>query len=331
MNHGGAGTPRCDHVPVQISVIVPTYRRSQSLERCLDALCRQTVLPDEIIVVVRREDKASFDVVHQREEGLARAVVVDVPAGRPGLVTALNAGVDASRGDIVCLTDDDAEPRADWLSRIVATFENDPMIGAVGGRDWIHWGSEEDCEPDQPERIVGTMSRWGRLVGNHHLGIGPARDVAVLKGVNLSARGPLIRKVRFDTRLRGIVTEHHWEIGLCLTLVTMGYRIVFDPAIAVDHYPQPRLEGPRTFGARQTKYASYNETLALLGHLSPAGRAGHLLWATAVGSGREPGLVRGALTLVLKRESNLKLLAANLTGRFQAVRTHFRHERPAIK
>jgi GT2 family glycosyltransferase len=318
--------PRCDHVPVQISVIVPTYRRAKSLERCLDALCRQTAPPDEIIVVVRREDRASSELVCKREDGLARVVLIDVPVGRPGLVIALNAGTDESRGDIVCLTDDDAEPRMDWLERIVATFEEDPMIGAVGGRDWIHWGSDADCPPDQPERIVGTMSRWGRFVGHHHLGIGPARDVAVLKGVNLSARGTLIRKVRFDTRLRGIVTEHHWEVGLCLSLARMGYRIVYDPAIAVDHYPQPRLEGPRTFGARQIRDASHNETLALLGHLPPCARAGHLLWAIAVGSGREPGLLRTVLTLVFKRESHLKLLVATLTGRFQAVRTHLRQE-----
>jgi hypothetical protein len=30
----------------------------------------------------------------------------------------------------------------------------------------------------------------------------------------------------------------------------MGYRIVYDPAIAVDHRPQPRIAEAREFGPR---------------------------------------------------------------------------------
>jgi hypothetical protein len=298
---------------------VPTYRRPQSLTRCLDALSRQVLPPDEIIVVVRREDDASRDTLRECELGVVEVVTIDVPVGRPGLIAALNAGVDACHGDIVCLTDDDAEPRPDWTARIVASFAEDIQIGAVGGRDWI---SDNNEPPDQHQRHVGTMTWWGRLVGGHHLGVGPARDVAVLKGVNLSVRGSLIRAVRFDTRLRGIVTEHHWEVGLCLAIGRLGYRIVYDPAIAVDHFPQPRPEGTRKFGPQQIANATYNETLALLDHLSPAGKLFHLLAVTMVGSRVEPGVLRAALGVLLKREASLERLIANLAGRAQATTTH---------
>src|SRR5271155_4206589 len=311
---------------MQVSVIVPTYGRPESLSRCLAALSGQDRAPDEILVVARREDHASRQVASEHAEGPVCLVMLDVPARRPGFVAALNAGVDDSSGEVVCITDDDAEPRPDWISRILAAFNEDPSIGAVGGRDWIyHDGHLEDGS----EAIVGSVSRWGRFVGGHHLGVGPARDVSVLKGVNLSVRGDLIRQVRFDTRLLGSATEHHSELGLCLTLRRLGFRIVYAPAIAVDHKPQPRVAQAeaRTPGPGQVRDASHNETLALLEHLPPLGRGAHLLWATTVGTRGAPGLAQAARLLLSTGDPRLRLLASNLAGRRLAVVTYLRSPR----
>jgi cellulose synthase/poly-beta-1,6-N-acetylglucosamine synthase-like glycosyltransferase len=280
--------------------------------------------PDEIIVVMRRDDHDTPTVINKRREERLRSVVVDLAAGQPGFVTALNAGIGASHGTIVCFTDDDAEPRADWLSRIVATFEETPAIGAVGGRDWIYAddGLREGAQP-----VVGTVSRRGKVVGGHHLGVGCARDVAILKGVNMSVRGELVREIRFDTRLRGTTTEHHAEMGLCLTLIRMGYRVVYDPHIAVDHRPQPRVAETRQFGQRQVRDAAHNETLALLEHLHPLGALVYLVSATVIGSRAAPGVVQAARLLLTTGSPQLGLLAGNLAGRALAVQTYLRWSR----
>ncbi len=305
---------------MRVSVVVPTYKRPDSLRRCLDALARQLRAPDEVLIVARREDDASRAVAHEHRE-LVRLVSIDVPAGRPGFVMALNAGVAASTGEIVALTDDDAEPRPDWLSRIIATFDTSPQIGAVGGRDWVHIG---DRPIDGEEEIVGLLRWWGSVTGNHHLGAGSPRDVSVLKGVNLSARGELIRQVGFDTRLLGIATEHHSELGLCLTLSRMGYRIVYDPAIAVDHRPQPRVEEKREYGEREVRNAAHNETLALLEHLPRRRQAIHLAWVIAVGTRGSPGFASSLRQLLSSGDARAALLRGNLAGRRQAIGTYLR-------
>ena len=305
---------------MRVSVVIPTYRRPEVLSRCLEALSRQDRPPDEVIVVVRREDQSSI-LVAGRHEGWARAISIDVPAGSPGVVMALNAGVAASSGEVVCLTDDDAQAHPDWIARIVAAFGVDPRIGAVGGRDWVfHDGRLEDGE----EARVGMVGWFGRTAGNHHLGVGEPRDVDVLKGVNLSVRGDLIRDVGFDTRLRAVATEHHWELGLCLRLLRMGYRIVYDPAIAVDHHPQPRVAEDRERRERDVRDAAHNETLAMLEHLPLPGRAMHLAWTTGVGSRAMPGLVSSVRTGGGSRGGRLALLRGNISGRAQAVVTFFR-------
>jgi glycosyltransferase involved in cell wall biosynthesis len=302
---------------MRISVIVPTYRRTESLEACLDALAVQATQPAEIIVVHRPEDHAS------------RRVAVDHPASircvevkRSGVIAAMNAGVDSSSGDIVALTDDDAQPHPDWLTRLRDAYLADAAVASVGGRDRVfHDGVLEDGQ----ELTVGTVNWFGRVTGNHHLGSGPARDVDVLKGVNLSVRGPLLRELRFDERLMGVGTEHHWELALCLSLRRSGHRIVYDPAIVVDHYPQPRAEGTRHLDAPvHVRNATHNATLAVLEFLPPGRRVVHMLWALGIGVGTAPGVAQSARSLMRSGDPHLALLKAALAGRFLGLRTFWR-------
>jgi GT2 family glycosyltransferase/glycosyltransferase involved in cell wall biosynthesis len=311
---------------VRISVVVPTYRRPDALSRCLDALARQDLLPDEVIVVARPDDKGGNECVRRRGEGRVKVIPVEVGPDRPGFVAALNAGIAASTGDVVCLTDDDAEPWPDWLARIAATFASDPAIGAVGGRDWVYHGDRFD---GGEESVVGIVSWWGKVIGNHHKGVGPARDVSILKGVNLCARGDLLRRIGFDTRLLGVNTEHHSELGLCLAIRRMGQRVIYDPAIAVDHRPAPRTAESRVPGPRQVHDSAHNETLALLEHLSPLGKAMHLLWRVGVGSRDSPGLAHALRSLLTEGDPKPRLLVAGLEGRRRAIGTYLRDRSPA--
>lgn len=301
---------------VRVSVVIPTYRRTEALRRCLEALGRQVRPADEILVVVRPDDSAAL-LVAREQPGPVRTIIVE----QPGVVAAMNAGADASTGDVVALTDDDAEPFPDWIYRLLATYASDPAIGAVGGRDRVY---VEDRLLAGSTGVVGVVNRFGGVTGNHHIGSGPARDVDVLKGVNFSMRGPLLRQVRFDERLVGAGTEHHWELALCLTLRRMGYRVVYDPAIAVDHHTQPRVNDTRKFGEREVRDAAHNETLALLEYLPPPRQAVHLGWAMAVGSGSAPGLAQAIRLLLTSGNGRFALLRGNLSGRTQAIGTYLR-------
>jgi hypothetical protein len=305
---------------MRVSVVVPTYRRPLVLRRCLSALERQDRAPDEVFVVVRREDEDSRRAA-RAHASLARIVTIDVPTGSPGVVMALNAGLAAASGEVICLTDDDAEARPDWIARIERAFALDSRVGAVGGRDWVFHGERLE---EGAESRVGMVSWFGRVTGNHHLGTGPARDVDALKGVNLSVRTDLVREIGFDHRLRAATTEHHWELGLCLALRRRGYRVVYDPAIAVDHRPQPRVAEDRERGRRDLADAAHNETLAMLEHLSPAGRVAHLAWALGVGTRASPGLAAAGGTTVAGAGVRWDLLRGNVFGRLRALDTHRR-------
>jgi len=249
-----------------ISVIVPTYCRPKDLQHCLDALKKQARAPDEVLVVVRDNDAKTWAMLEDISLGhlTLRAAAVTTP----GHVAALNAGLDATRGDIITITDDDTAPRPDWLARIENHFQADPRVGGVGGRDWVREGDRVHDEA----RVVGKVQWFGRMVGNHHLGVGRPREVDILKGANMSFRRAAVDGIRFDERLRGTGAQQSADCAFCLVVKRAGWRLIYDPAVAVDHYPAPRFLGDSRapVSAMEVRNDVHNKTLMLLEYLPPA-------------------------------------------------------------
>lgn len=288
---------------MKISVLVPTYRRPADLARCLLALQRQQRLPDEVIVVARPEDDATHERLADPAVGGGLPLRI-VPVDVPGQVAALNKGLDTASGDIVAITDDDAAPRADWLARIEAAFAADPRVGAVGGRDWVH---EKGRVLDESRECVGRLTLSGKIIGNHHLGVGGAREVDTLKGANMSYRRAAIARLRFDTRLRGAGAQTHNDTAFSMEVQRAGWKLMYDPAIAVDHYPAERFDDDRRDAASLNAIANgaYNLQLTLREHLPPLRREIAWWWWTLVGTRVYPGLAHLLLALPTSRRARV--------------------------
>src|SRR4029078_12955747 len=134
------------------------------------------------------------------ENRMAALCVRKVVVGEPGQVAALNLGLKQSQGDIIAITDDDAVPHPHWLEYIEGHFKRDPMIGAVGGREYVYRGAHL---VDEKKRRVGVVQWFGRAIGNHAAGFGNVREVEILKGANMSYRRKAIEGLLFYRRLRG--------------------------------------------------------------------------------------------------------------------------------
>jgi glycosyltransferase involved in cell wall biosynthesis/GT2 family glycosyltransferase len=287
-----------------VSVIVATYRRPDGLAACLRGLRAQSRAADEVIVVVHSSDDASARYVGELACSWPQLRSESVDAH--GSVAAYNQGLASAEGMIVAYIDDDAVPSVDWLERIAETFARDERIAAVGGRDVIVengriLGSPADRGRRAPSPTVGRVQWSGRMLGNHHIGTGPARDVDVLKGTNMSLRRAAVAGHGFDERLRGDGAQVHSELSVCLPLRRRGLRVVYDPAIVVEHFPAPRPRGDHRHSAQPEAVFPYthNETLAILEYFGPARRVVYALWGLAIGTTYSPGaavLVRDVIT-----------------------------------
>lgn len=303
-----------------ISVIIPTYHRPKELERCLEALKKQNRQADEVLVTVRDSDTETWTFLASFDPQPLPLHIIKVSVSVPGVVAAMNMGMDAASGDIIAFTDDDAAPHTDWLERMEAHFLSDSNIGGVGGRDWVYHGTQ--LEKGERE-VVGQVQWFGRVIGEHHLGVGEAREVDVLKGVNMSFRRSAIAQMHFDTRMRGTGAQVHFELAFSLALKRAGWKLIYDPKVAVNHYPAQRFDEDQRnrFNDIALLNAVHNETLVLLENLPSTRRTAFVIWATFVGTRDAPGLLQWLRFLPKEGTLAGQKLVASLRGRWQAWET----------
>lgn len=294
--------------PSRISVVVPTYRRPEQLADCLAGLRDQSRPPDEIIVVHRINDAETAGRLASARDIIAVTVV------GPGVLTAMNAGVATSSGELIAFIDDDAVARREWIASLLARFDESD-VGGVGGRDVVHTLPEPDLLNDGP---VGQITRWGKLIGNHHLGRGPARDVMVLKAVNMAFRREALALPR---TLRGTGAQVHFEVAVAGWARARGWRLVYDPQIIVDHYPGARFDADRRDRPDRsaTRDAAYNLVTALLDG-DPGLQSRLAAYGTLVGDAMTPGVLRALVAVVQRQPTVWRRLGPSLRGQVEAHR-----------
>jgi GT2 family glycosyltransferase len=280
-----------------VAVIVPTWKRANDLGRCLLALYDQSYLPSRVVVACKENDDQTLAVIDRiRRDAPPSTEVVCVTVPPDGnVVTQQSAALSATSEDIIAITDDDAEPHQDWLERIVKCFQ-DPMVGGVGGRDWQpieRW--------DEP--VVGRLLWYGKTIGNHHLGVGPPRDVEIVKGVNCAFRGDLLRAIGFDSRMRGRGTVINWELALSFSVLRNGFRLIYDPAICVDHHISVRQDGDINQRGGFEPVSLYdnihNEFLSTFEFLGPIRRIVYVVWSELIGTRGNPGIAQVARLIAI--------------------------------
>jgi glycosyltransferase involved in cell wall biosynthesis len=314
---------------MKISVLVPTYRRSKDLARCIEALRQQSNLADEVLVVVRDIDDETHGFLRGFAVGDVLLKVVDVSV--PGQVAALNAGLAIAVGDIIAITDDDAAPHPDWLERIEAHFSADARVGGVGGRDWVYYpdspAPEQAPEPLTPEQClpVGKLQWFGRTIGNHHLGSGQPQEVDILKGANMSYRKTAILGLRFNERLKGTGAQVCNDMGFSLGVKARGWKLLYDPKIAIDHFPAKRFDEDQRliFNPIAQQNMAHNETVVILGYLPLLRQFVYLVWALIVGTRGVPGILQVLRFLPAQKQLSVQRGFASFQGRIAGINTLF--------
>lgn len=315
-----------------LSVVIASYRRANDLERCIAALARQSEPPDDVNVVYREEDRDTAAML----ERVCRTTTLSLRLTRvdePGVVAARNRGLATTFTDIVAMIDDDTEPPPGWAGRLRQHYASNPRLGALGGRDAVYL----DGVPVSGRReIVGKLQWFGRVIGNHHLGHGPIREVDVLKGANMSFRMAAVRGLRFNEQLRGEGAQPWEDAEFSLSIKRAGWPVMYDPDLVVRHNQASRAEARHyaTLGVvsrrerHNYKCFCFNEVIAVWPSLSPSGKLAYLVFSTLVGTGVTPGLVQ-----VVRLAGKLRLAALDRfvlcqTGKWQAFAALTRGARP---
>ncbi len=235
-----------------VDVVVATFNRPDNVRICLEHLSRQTLVPDEIVVVDSSPHRLTADVVAR----FPRVRYLRNEAGRGTTATSRAIGVAATGSDIVAFIDDDAYAEPDWLENLVARYA-DPAVAVVGGRASNGRVGEENEGLD----AVGRLLPDGTLTGNFAADTGHDLDVDHVLGANMSVRRAALE------RIGGIVDLYpgtclREESDFVLRLGCAGHRVIYTPAAVVEHVAATYARG-RRFDVRYTFYGHRNHVVLL--------------------------------------------------------------------
>jgi GT2 family glycosyltransferase len=282
---------------MRISVIIPTFRRTEFLAHAMRGLANQKRPADQVVLGIREGDEATLEAAKKYPVETAIVTI-------PGVIASMSAAAARTDGDVVCLLDDDAEPLPDWTTRIEEHFQRDPKLGILGGRDLLQ-DHPEMRKTEPTTETVGLFTKYGRILGNHHKGAGPFRPVDLVKGCNAAVRGPLLREIGFAQELRGKGAQVHWELALCLDVANRGYTVGYDPALQVIHHIAPRHDNDLIhrghFSAEGLYDMVWNEHRVVASRAGASRSLAHLAWSTLAGTLTAPGFLQ-YLRLVAKKD-----------------------------
>ena len=303
----------------RFTVAIPTFERPSYLERAARSVLMQTRVPDEVLVMHRRDDTetvSTFNALLNLPHGnLLRFVAVD----EPGFLPPIWQAVQNCSGDVIVFLDDDAEAHKDWLERL-SSFYVDPSIGGVGGRYVNDLNGVRQCLPSAD--VAGKLYWYGRFVGNMYKDFRPGRPISVdcLIGGNMSYRVSLAKKC-LPTRALNHDVAFHWELDMALKIRKLGYRIVYEPGAVVDHHSAPRkISGMRTRNYAGIYYANYNFAYVIMRHCNMLRRLGYIAYTAIVGEHASPGVAKLVQLWIARRGLEWRLIKASIRGRLDGAR-----------
>lgn len=140
---------------LDVSVIMPAYNGAALIGNQLDALAQQqTNLTWEVIVADNGSTDATADVVRRRAASFPVDLRLVDASRRQGVGPARNAGVRASRGDVLLFCDVDDEVMPGWVDGAWQALQQFDLVGGP---------NHELREPRDPQApVVNPTTLWGR-------------------------------------------------------------------------------------------------------------------------------------------------------------------------
>lgn len=221
-----------------ISLILCTYNRCPGLAKTLESVAAST-LPDSVGWDVLVVDNNSKDRTREVIEDFCRRYpgrfhYMFVP--QQGRSHALNAGIQAARGDILAFTDDDVTVEPDWLENLTAPLDDNKWSGTAGK---ISLGI--DFSPPRWLAIRGAFDLAGCLA-QFNPGDNPAELTTAPFGANMAFRKSMFEKYgtfRTDLGHKGSSLICNEDTEFAERLMADGERLCYVPSAVVSHRVPP--------------------------------------------------------------------------------------------
>ncbi len=217
-----------------VSIIIPTRDRADILGTCLNSILKKTTYSNyEIIIVDNGSVEKETELLFSR---LPKEKVRVIHNGSPFNYSKLNnLAVRQSRGEVICLMNNDIEILTEgWLEELLS-FAMQPEIGCIGCRLWY---------PDGTLQHGGVILGLGGVANHAHKDLrkgNPGYFGRAILHQNLSAvtGACLVVRKKIYEEVNGLDEElavAFNDVDFCLRVKEKGYRNVWTPYAEMIHH-----------------------------------------------------------------------------------------------
>lgn len=238
------------------SIIIPTYKRKESLFSLLESLKGKVKKSTEIIIVEQVQNNEKEFLKKAKKLGL---FVKYYYLEQPSTPKAKNVGVGHAKGKYIIFFDDDVILKTS-IDPFIKSF-NGKKIAAVNGRS-VTKGEKERTDV----RNTGKVTFLGKFTDGYASVI--PQEIDTLVGCNMCWKKDIFQRLGgFDESFTGNALRE--EADLSFRAKEAGYRLLFDPTVEILHV-RAKSGGTRKTEGRIQWYFDFfsNETYFFLKHRS---------------------------------------------------------------
>jgi GT2 family glycosyltransferase len=210
---------------VTISVVVPNWNGRNWLPGCLDAIARQELPADEVIVIDNGSADGSLEYLHAEHPDV-RVVALGV---NTGFARAANCGLAAAIGSFVALVNTDVVLAPDWLRRVAAALDGDPAAASIACKMLSLDSPDVVYDAGDILRRDGACEQRGRFGRDDGRWDVPGEVFGACAGAALYRRDAALAIGGFDERYFAYLED----VDLALRLHLAGWRCRYEPAVAL--------------------------------------------------------------------------------------------------
>ncbi|OGJ45039.1 hypothetical protein A3J23_00440 [Candidatus Peregrinibacteria bacterium RIFCSPLOWO2_02_FULL_48_14] len=216
-------------MPPYLSVIIPTYNRSDKLEKCLRALQGQTLSQDsfEVIVVNDGSSDDTEKLLTRWKEAWPLLKILHQKNSGQGI--ARNHALSKAEGQIILFIGDDIYCAPDFLKKHTDFHQENPgtNFACLGLTVW------DPAQPISP--FMDWLTSGGPQFAYHHLSPQEEASFWYFYTSNLSLKKEFLAEERFDSDFKAYGFE---DIELGYRLFKKGLKLVYCPeALALHDHP----------------------------------------------------------------------------------------------
>lgn len=196
---------------IEVTIIVPAFNEEEEISNCLDSLLRLNYPKNkyEIIVVDDGSRDRTPQIVRNYEDKYFNIRLLSKKNG--GKASAQNLGLKHANGKYILVTDADATPEINWVTKMVKDLQkHDLVIGSWYPKSTNYWG----------EKIQNSFCL---MIFKYHA-LNRISDV----GVNNGFKKEIVTKVGDFNESKLVVLSDFMQRA-----IDEGFNVFFDPEIVV--------------------------------------------------------------------------------------------------